>query len=264
MRKRISIDIASVLGVVVALAAMAFAVLAGGGNAGAFLDYPSLACVFGGTFAALLMGFPLKNVLSLGKVYKVAFVNKLPDMPAIVDTIVALAEIARREGLLALEKRIESVKDPFIVLGIQMAVDGTRPEIIEEVMRTEIESKAMRHSTGKALLDQLGKYGPAFGMIGTLLGLVIMLGNMADPNSIGPGMAVALLTTLYGALLANTICLPFSEKLNYLNKQELLAMEVVIKGIMAIQSGDNPRIVQQRLNMYLPPKARLRGLKGAA
>ncbi|MCE9607550.1 MAG: motility protein A [Planctomycetia bacterium] len=256
-------DIASILGVVTALAAMVYAVLAGGGSAGAFIDYPSLACVGGGSIAALLMCYPLKNVMTIGKVYKVVFVNQLPDVPAVIETLVSLSETARREGLLALENKIGSLKDPFIVLGIQMAVDGTRPEIIEEVLRTEIESKAMRHSVGKGLIDQLGKYGPAFGMIGTLLGLVIMLGNMSDPNSIGPGMAVALLTTLYGALLANAICLPFAEKLNFLNKQELLAMEIVLKGIMAIQSGDNPRVIQQKLNMYLPPKARTRGFKAA-
>ena len=137
-----------------------------------------------------------------------------------------------------------------------MAVDGTRAEVIEEVMRTEMDCTAMRHSLGKSLLDQVGKYGPAFGMIGTLLGLVIMLGNMSDPNAIGPGMAVALLTTLYGAILANAVFGPFAEKLNYLNKQELLAMDIIVRGIMGIQSGDNPRVIQQKLLSFLPPKQR--------
>lgn len=256
-------DIASLVGFLIAVAAIVFSVVAGGGNFGAFVDYPSLACVGGGGIAAVLMCFPLKNVLTIGKVYKVAFINKLPDIAGTIDTLVSLAELARREGLLALEQRVHEVKDPFIVLGIQMAVDGTRPEIIEEVMRTEIESMAIRHSLGKSLLDQLGKYGPAFGMIGTLLGLVIMLGNMSDPNAIGPGMAVALLTTLYGAILANAVCCPFAEKLNFLNKQELHAMEIVVKGVMAIQSGDNPRVIQQKLNMYLSPSQRNVGGKAA-
>lgn len=256
-------DIASVLGLVIALLAIVYSIVAGGGSFGAFIDYPSLACVGGGGVAAVLMCFPLKNVMGIGKVYKVAFINKLPDVPRMVDTIVALAEVARREGLLALEQKVHEIKDPFIVLGVQLAVDGTRPEVIEEVMRAEIESMAIRHSTGKAMLDQLGKFGPAFGMIGTLLGLVIMLGNMSDPNAIGPGMAVALLTTLYGALLANAVCCPFAEKLNFLNKQELQAMEIVVKGVMAIQSGDNPRVIQQKLNMYLPPNLRAGGGKAA-
>lgn len=256
-------DIASIVGLGIAVAAIAFSVIAGGGSFGAFIDYPSLACVGGGGVAAVLMCFPLKNVMSFAKVYKVAFINKMPDVARIVDTLVSLAEVARREGLLALEQKVHEIKDPFIVLGVQMAVDGTRPEIIEEVMKTEIESMAIRHSAGKSLLDQLGKYAPAFGMIGTLLGLVIMLGNMSDPNAIGPGMAVALLTTLYGAIVANAICCPFSEKLNYLNKQELLAMEIVVKGVMAIQSGDNPRVIQQKLNMYLAPSQRNAGGKAA-
>lgn len=256
-------DIASILGLIFAIGAIVYSIVAGGGSFGAFVDYPSLACVGGGGVAAVLMCFPLKTVLGFGKVYKVAFINKLPDVPKIVDTLVGLAETARREGLLALEHKVAEIKDPFIVLGIQMAVDGTRPEIIEEVMKTEIESTAIRHSLGKNMIDQLGKYGPAFGMIGTLLGLVIMLGNMSDPNAIGPGMAVALLTTLYGALLANAVCCPYAEKLNFLNKQELISMEIILKGIMAIQSGDNPRVIQQKLNMYLPPKARNLGGKAA-
>ncbi len=248
-------DIASVLGFVIAVLAIVFSIVAGGGNAGAFIDYPSLACVGGGSIAAVLMCFPLKNVMSIGKVYKVAFINKLPDVPAMIDVMVSLAETARREGLLALEGRVHEVKEPFIVLGIQMAVDGTRPEIIEEVMKTEIESMAIRHSLGKSLIDQVGKYGPAFGMIGTLLGLVIMLGNMSDPNAIGPGMAVALLTTLYGAVLANALFLPCAEKIQHFQRQDLLAMELVVKGILAIQSGDHPRTVRQKLGMFAPRTA---------
>lgn len=249
-------DISSVLGVLTAVGVMIYSVWAGGGSAGAFIDYPSAACVFGGAIAAVLICFPLKNVLAIGGVTKIVFLNKPPDILEIIETIVGLAETARRDGLLALEGRVQDIKNSFIVLGIQMAVDGTRAEVIEEVMRTEIDCTAMRHSSGKSLIDQVGKFGPAFGMIGTLLGLVIMLGNMSDPNAIGPGMAVALLTTLYGAVLSNALFLPFSEKLNYLNKQELLAMDIIVRGIMGIQSGDNPRVIQQKLTSFLPPKMR--------
>ena len=249
-------DIASVIGVLTAAGVMIFSVWAGGGSAGAFIDYPSAACVFGGAIAAILICFPLKNVLSLGNVIKIVFLNKPPNIPNIIETLVSLAETARRDGLLALEGKVQDIKDPFIVVGIQMAVDGTRAEVIEEVMRTEMDCTAMRHSTGKSLIDQVGKFGPAFGMIGTLLGLVIMLGNMSDPNAIGPGMAVALLTTLYGAVLSNAAFLPFSEKLNFLNKQEMLAMDIIVKGILGIQSGDNPRVIQQKLLSFLPPKQR--------
>ena len=249
-------DIATILGLVIASAAIVYSVVAGGGSAGAFIDYPSLACVGGGSVAAVFLCFPLKNVLQMFSVTKLAFLNKPPNVPELIETIVSLAETARRDGLLALEGRIAEIKNPFIVMGIQMAVDGTRAEVIEEVLRTEMDCTAMRHSAGKALLDQCGKYGPAFGMIGTLMGLVIMLGNMSDPNAIGPGMAVALLTTLYGAVLSNVWMLPLAEKLGFLNKQELLGMEIALKGVLGIQSGDNPRVIQQKLTAYIPPKLR--------
>lgn len=249
-------DIATVFGFLLAVGALIFSVVAGGGTAGAFIDYPSAAVVGGGAVAAAFMCFPLKNVLGMAGVMKLAVFNKPPNFVEIIETLVSLAETARRDGLLALESKVQDVKHPFIVAGLQMAVDGTRAEVIEEVMRTEIDCTAMRHSQGKNLLDQVGKYGPAFGMIGTLLGLVIMLGNMSDPNAIGPGMAVALLTTLYGAMLANMVFGPFGEKLAYLNKQELLAMDIVVRGIMGIQSGDNPRVIQQKLLSFLPPKQR--------
>jgi chemotaxis protein MotA len=137
-----------------------------------------------------------------------------------------------------------------------MAVDGTRPEVIEDIMRTEVDAITARHRDGKSVIDQMGRFAPAFGMIGTLMGLIMMLGNMSDPSGIGAGMAVALITTLYGAIISNGLFLPFAEKLAYLHKQEMLSLEIVIRGIMAIQSGENPRIVEQKLNTFLPPKLR--------
>ena len=205
-------DIASLVGLIVAICLMLTAILISpGASLAAFVDYPSLMVVVGGGFAATMVCFPLKRFLSLPIVLKKIFLNKPIDVPALIETIVSLAETARRDGLLALESRLEEVDNPFIVLGIQMAVDGTPPEVIEDVMRSEMQAVAMRHRDGKNLMDQLGKLFPAFGMIGTLIGLIIMLGNMDDPASIGPGMAVALLTTLYGAICANVMFLPFAE-----------------------------------------------------
>lgn len=249
-------DIASLLGIVVAVGAVVFAVTAGGGSFAAFVDLPALACVVGGCAAALLLCFPLRTVGRIVRVTKVAFLRAPPDPAAVVATLVDLAETARREGLLALELRLPELSDPFLVLGVQMAVDGSPPEMIEEVLRSEMDAVALRHRTGKNLFDQLGKYGPAFGMIGTLLGLVIMLGNMTDPDSIGPGMAVALLTTLYGAVLANGFFLPLAEKLNGLSRHELTTMEAILKGVLAIQAGDHPWIVARKLNAFLPPERR--------
>ena len=230
--------------------------MAEGASYGAFVDYPSMMVVIGGAISAAMISFPLKNFLGVGKITTKVFFNRVEHIPDLIETIVSLAETARRDGLLALEGRLDEIENPFIVSGIQMAVDGTRPDVIEDIMRTELDAVATRHRDGKSVLDQMGRFAPAFGMIGTLMGLIIMLGNMSDPSSIGSGMAVALITTLYGAISSNVLFLPFAEKLGFLNKQELLMMEIIIRGIMGIQSGDNPRVIEQKLNTFIPPKMR--------
>ena len=250
-------DIASVVGLLLGGALLVLSILiAPGASFGGFIDYPSMMVVIGGSVAATLICFPLKSFLSMGGVLKNVFFSKAPDVSELIEQLVSLAETARRDGLLALEGRLEDVDNPFVILGIQMAVDGTRPEVIEDIMRTEMEAVATRHRNGKSVVDQLGRFAPAFGMVGTLMGLIIMLGNMDDPKAIGPGMAVALITTLYGAVVANLFCLPFAEKLGFINKHELLVMEIIIRGIMGIQSGDNPRVIEQKLNTFIPPKLR--------
>jgi chemotaxis protein MotA len=250
------VDIATLIGLLLAFGMMGTSVVMGGGSFAAFWDTASVLMVIGGTSGAVLTSFPLKTLLKAPRIVLKSVLYKSPNPGELIKQLVSLAETARRDGLLALEARLVELDNPFIKLGIQMAVDGTRPEIIEDVMRTEIESMALRHREGKAIVDQLGKFAPAFGMIGTLLGLIIMLGNMSDPSSIGSGMAVALITTLYGAVLANGAFLPLAEKLGYISKQEMIGREIVVRGIMAIQSGENPRIIEQKLNTFLPPTAR--------
>ena len=250
-------DISSLVGLLAGISVILIAIaIAPGASFKAFIDYPSIMVVLGGATAAVLISFPLKQFLNTFRVAKNVFFNRQRDFADVIEQLVSLAETARRDGLLALEGRLEDVDNPFIILGIQMAVDGTRPEIIEDIMRTEMEAVATRHRNGRSVVDQLGRFAPAFGMIGTLMGLVIMLGNMDDPKAIGSGMAVALITTLYGAVLANLFCLPFAEKLGFINKHELLTMEIVTRGIMGIQSGDNPRVIEQKLNTFVPPKLR--------
>ncbi len=250
-------DIASIAGLLLGVSFLVIAVaIAPNASFGAFIDYPSLMVVLGGSLAAVLVCFPLKTFLNLGRVLKNVFFNKPENISELIEQIVSLAETARRDGLLALEGRLEEVSNPFIVLGIQMAVDGTRPEVIEDIMRTEMEAVASRHQNGKKVLDQMGRFAPAFGMIGTLIGLIIMLGQLDKPENLGPGMAVALITTLYGALAANVFFLPCAEKLALINRFELTAMEVVLRGIMAIQSGENPRVIRQKLTTFIPPKLR--------
>lgn len=257
-------DIASLVGVLLGASLLAIAIaIAPGASFEAFIDYPSIMVVIGGSFSAVLICFPLRSFLNTARVAKNIFFNKQENVSQLIEQIVSLAETARRDGLLALEGRLEELSNPFVVLGIQMAVDGTRPEVIEDILRTEMDAVASRHRSGKGVIDQMGRFAPAFGMIGTLMGLVIMLGNMDDPAAIGPGMAVALITTLYGAVMANLLFLPFAEKLGFINKHELLAMEIIVRGIMGIQSGDNPRVIEQKLSTFVPPKLRAEGREAA-
>lgn len=246
-------DKATVGGVFSAWAIVLLAIwIAPGASFTAFIDYPSLMMVVGGAVAAVLIAFPMKTVMSVPKVVMKAFFPKVPEIAPVIVQLVQFAEIARRDGILALESKSDEIDDPFILMGIQMAVDGTDAELMENILRSEMESVAQRHKTGKAMLDTLNKYAPAFGMIGTLVGLIIMLGNMDDPAAIGPGMAVALLTTLYGAAVSNMFCAPISDKLALYSRREWQVREIIVRGILSIQVGDNPRVLEQKLKTCLP------------
>lgn len=257
-------DIASAVGLFLAVIFMVTSVVLGGGSFAAFVDPASIIVTFGGSLATVMICFPMRNFVQSAVVLKNVFLNKPPSIPELVDQLVKLAEVSRQEGLLALEAKTQEIKDQFLVMGVQMTADGTRPEVLEYILRTEMEAVNNRHKDGKAFYDQWGKMAPAFGMIGTLLGLILMLGNLSDPNALGPGMAVAMITTLYGAVLANVFLLPFAEKLNYVNKLEMQAMEIVIRGVLAIQAGDSPRVVEQKLSTFIPPKLRAANNEKAA
>lgn len=248
-------DIATIVGLMSGVALMLWAIM-GKSDLGTFLDSGSAAIVLGGAFSAALVSFPIKNLLGVAKVVKNCFFSKSRNVVELITEMVKYAEVARRDGILALENVTGDISDPFLISGIQMAVDGTDPDLIETVMESDLEAVEARHAEGKALFDNIGRFAPAFGMVGTLIGLVIMLKNMNDPASIGPAMAVALLTTLYGALIANLVALPLAEKLGKRSREEMLLKMIVIKGVMAIQSGDNPRIVEQKLKTFLPNRHR--------
>jgi chemotaxis protein MotA len=250
------VDITSIIGFFLAIVLLVVSIVMGGGSFGSFIDIPSILVVFGGAAAAAMMAFPLKSCLALPMVMKKAFLNKQDELLELIKQLVALAEVARRDGLLALESKMAEVNQPVIKAGLQMAIDGSDAETIESVMRTEMEALSRRHKEGKAILDQLGRFAPAYGMIGTLMGLIMMLADMSDPSNIGKGMAVALITTLYGAIVANVACQPFAEKLALISKYELIAIELVIRGVLAIQSGESPRALEQRLLTFIHPKNR--------
>ena len=255
-------DIATIVGIVggavLTLVALVLAGSHGGGGVslGQFIDPPAAVMVLGGGLCVVLTAVPLKIFLGLPKLIMKLIFPKTEDLAALVEEIVGLAEVARKDGLLALEAKVKDIQNHTIVLGIQMAVDGTRPEVLEEVFRAEMNAEQARHHTGKKMFDMMGRCGPAFGMIATLIGLILMLGNLDDPDSIGPTMAMALVGTLYGAAMANMICMPCAEKLAYYSHQEHLAKEMILKGILGIQAGENPRVIEQKLITFLPPKMR--------
>jgi chemotaxis protein MotA len=248
-------DFASIAGLVVGIGFILFAIFSRG-NVGLFINVPSFMIVGGGTIGATLINFPLGEVLGVLRVVKKALFHQEESPLGVIRTLVSFAETARREGILSLEQRASSLDDEFLKTGINLAVDGTEPEHIRDIMTTEISYIAERHKTGAAIFEAMGLYAPAFGMIGTLIGLIGMLAEMNDPSSIGPNMAVALITTLYGAFAANLVFLPIAGKLKERSAGELLIKELCIEGIMAIQSGDNPRIVEDKLKAFVSPSLR--------
>jgi len=249
-------DIASLLGIVCACALIVGSILIGTAPFSAFIDYPSILVVIGGSFAAGMICFPLKSMIASPKIAMKILLNKPEDRLKLIKQIVSLAETARRDGLLALESKISEIENPLVKTGMQMAVDGSTPEVVEQVLRTEADALAARHREGKAIMDQMGRFAPAYGMIGTLLGLIMMLADMSDPSKLGAGMAVALITTLYGAIMANVFFCPFAEKLGLLSRSEMTSIEIAVRGVMAIQSGESPRLIEQKLRTFLPPKQR--------
>ena len=249
-------DIASIVGLILLVGLIIASIMLGEAPFTAFLDLPSMLVVFVGAVAAAMICFPLQSMLKAPLIALKVLMNKNEDRMGLINQIVDLAETARRDGLLALESKVLEIDNPLVKTGIQMAVDGSTPEVVEEVLRTEIEAIASRHREGKSIMDQLGRFAPAYGMIGTLIGLIMMLQDMSDPSGIGKGMAVALITTLYGAIIANVFFSPFAEKLGLMSRNEMVSFEIAIRGVMAIQSGESPRAIDQKLRTFLPPKQR--------
>lgn len=251
-------DIASIIGIVLAWGVVVGAILMAG-SLGTFIDVPSLVLVGGGTLAASFMCFPLGRVFSILKVCKKMILTKPPDPVRNVLDLIKLAEVARRDGILSLEAQLASGQyDTFLVRGLRMAIDGQDPSVISAAMEQEVDTLAERHGAGKSLFDNMSKYAPAFGMIGTLVGLVLMLKNLSDPATLGPSMAVALITTFYGSVISNMISGPVADKLAYRSGEEISGRMLVIRGVMSIQAGDNPRIVQQKLMAFLDSGQRKR------
>ncbi|MBN1649374.1 MAG: motility protein A [Spirochaetales bacterium] len=249
-------DLATIIGVIAGFAFLFFGIIDGGGSMSSYLQLASVLITMGGSFAALMVANPLSRTLGIMKYFGIALRTFNYEEEKIISTLVNFSERARREGLLALEDDLEEVEDQFMKKGIQLVVDGTDPEIIKNLLFNELNQLQERHQKGVQLFSQWGFYAPAFGMIGTLIGLIAMLANLNDSDSIGSGMATALITTLYGAIFANLVFIPISKKLEDKDKAETLVREIMIEGILSIQSGDNPRILETKLVSFLPPARR--------
>ena len=224
---------------------------------GSFINYPSVLITFGGSFMAVYTASKsTKEFFNNLKSFKLALKTLPSNEAETITTIIELSNVARKEGLLALEEAANGIEDSFLKKGILLIVDGTDPELVRSILETELISIEGRHKKTISFWEDLATMGPAWGMIGTLIGLINMLKQMNDPDSIGPSMAVALITTLYGSMLANWICTPIATKLKSNNDTEIMTKEVMVEGLLSIQAGENPRVIEEKLKSFLPPVMR--------
>ncbi|WP_337840388.1 flagellar motor protein PomA [Rheinheimera sp.] len=248
-------DLATVIGLIATMGMMVWAMwLSSSGSIGMFYDFVSIVIVFGGSFTAVIIKFTFSQLADAMKAISKAFMFKIESPEELIEKAVQLADSARKGGFLALEEA--EIPNPFMQKGINMLVDGHDADVVRGTLEKDIELTYSRHESAIGVFKQLGDLGPAMGMIGTLIGLVAMLSNMSDPKAIGPAMAVALLTTLYGAIQANCIFLPLSEKMAVRNEEEKTNSELILDAIMGIQDGQNPKVIESLLRNYLASKKR--------
>lgn len=243
-------DLATIIGVVSGCGLIIVSILLGSGL-GLFINIPSLMIVGGGTLAATLVAYPLKEFLMVIGLFLKVFVFKIPAPSALIKELVEVSNKARKGGILSIEADIANIKEPFLAKALRMAVDGIQTQVIATIMQKEISLMQKVHKVGWEIMASMGTYAPAFGMVGTLIGLVQMLATLDDPSTIGPKMAVAMLTTFYGSLIANLIFIPMSAKLKRRSEEETLNMTLLFEGVISIREGEHPRILEDKLNVYL-------------
>ncbi|MDH5541874.1 MAG: MotA/TolQ/ExbB proton channel family protein [Nitrospinota bacterium] len=252
-------DIATIAGIVGGLGLIVAAI--GGANLPFFISIPSVLVVMGGTFAAVMVNYPFKDILTAIAVVKKTIFGSTENPEKVIPLLVELGQKARRDGILVLQNETGRIANPFLQKGIQLAIDGMEPQVINAILENEIDNVKGRHKSGYEIILTFGTFAPAFGMIGTLIGLVLMLQQMDDPSKIGPSMSIALITTFYGAVLANLVFIPMAGKLKKKSSDEILILELSLEGVVSIAAGDNPRILEQKLHGYLMPKFRKSSFK---
>lgn len=216
-----------------------------------YWDLISVLITVGGSVGAVMTANPFERVMKAGKLFSYAMRKPVMDVFSLIDTLQTFGEKARKEGVLSLEDDVAEIPDPFLQKAIRLVVDGTDPEVVKRIMFNELSKLDSRHKSNMKIFEDWAAYAPAFGMIGTLVGLIALLGNLADTASLGKNMAVALITTLYGSLIANLICAPIASKLKNYNDDEIMMKEIILEGVLSIQAGDNPAILRERLNAFL-------------
>ncbi len=257
-------DIATIIGLIFGFGLILVSIMMGSGGLMPFIDIPSGMIVFGGAAAATFINFPLKSVFGSFSVILKCFLFKLPEPVQTIADFKAFAEVVRKDGLLALEEKAAEVSDDFMKRGLEALIGGASSTETTEMLDTELSYIQQRHAGGKKMIDSMGAAAPAFGMIGTLIGLVQMLGALDDPSKIGGGMATALLTTLYGAVVANVVCIPLAGKLEARSAEETMVRELIIRGVALLGEGSTPRAVEEQLVTFLAPKSRATADKKAA
>lgn len=249
-------DIASLLGIVLGLAMTVFGILSNKAELLGYIDAASVIITIGGSITGVLGSFKLSDFINGFKSFALVFKEDAMDPGEIIGNVINLANVARKEGLLALEEASNDIDDPFLKKGIMLVVDGTDPELVRGILETELACLEDRHKKVIGFWEKWAELGPAWGMIGTLIGLVNMLNNMEDASAIGPAMAVALLTTLYGSMIANWLCTPIASKMKVNNDLEVIVKDVMVEGLLSIQAGENPRVIEEKLKSFLSPAIR--------
>jgi len=249
-------DLATVLGITIGIGALLGGVLLEGGHASALLQPSAALIVFGGTLGATLFRFTPRDFRAVPQLIKLAVFNKPFDPAKSIEDIVSMAEEARREGLLYLENRLPDIDDPYLKKGLQLVIDGTDPELVKNILEVEIYTIEERHHVGASIFEVAGGYAPTMGIIGTVMGLVHVLGNITTPENLGPAIAVAFMATLYGVASANVLWFPMASKLQNISKKEILVKQLMMEGIISLQAGYNPILIRERLVAYLNPSAR--------
>ncbi len=249
-------DLATVLGIIIALVALCLGVILEGGNLLALASGVAAVIVVGGTIGAVMVCFSMEDIKTVPKLLKIAFTERKSSVFETINTIVSFAEKARREGLLSLEQELTNIDNHFLQQGVQLVVDGTDPALVKDILETEMAFEDQRHKIGAGIFEQAGGFSPTMGIIGTVMGLVNVLSNLSKPDELGGAIAVAFIATLYGVGLANILYLPLSAKLKLRNKQEALEKAIILEGVLSLQAGENPATVRDKLRAFLSPALR--------